>query len=101
MTYEQLLEKALAMDLESKEKNVLLPNARIIAFLLDNCEITVPEDTTFFLETNLILDHDRTIYDENMKTAQSRILRKIWFKRWERLPKYRTVKNDEAIKSRA
>ena len=101
MTYEQLLEKALAMDLESKEKNVLLPNARIIAFLLDNCEITVPEDTTFFLETNLILDHDRTIYDENMKTAQSRILRKIWNKRWERLPKYRTVKNDEAIKSRA
>lgn len=54
MTYELMLEKALEMDRDAQNKsNVLMTDARIIAFLLDNCEITIPEASEYFVRTNV------------------------------------------------
>lgn len=88
MTYEALLKQALEMDSRFEEKNMMLPNARIIAFLMDNCEIIIPEKSYFFVETNL-------------KGFGNRILRKVLDARTDALPKYRTEANKQAIDSRA
>lgn len=54
MTYEMLLEEALRIEQgRAKGENVLLTNARIGAFLMDNCEITVPEKSEFFVRVNV------------------------------------------------
>lgn len=79
------------MDQERKEKNVLLPNARIMAFLLDNCEIYIPEDTTFFVDTNLV-------DGVSFSAARSRIMRNIWIERVCDFP-YKSPHHIEAIKS--
>lgn len=88
MTYELLLQKALEMDAARTEKNVMLSNARITAFLMDNCELRLPETSHFFVETNL-------------KMFEGRILRMVLDARTEQLPKYRTQANMEAIESKA
>ena len=57
MTYEMLLENALRIDAEAEnQENVFLTDAKIIAFLLDHCEITVPEESTYFVKTNVEQD---------------------------------------------
>lgn len=86
MTYSELLQTALDMDARRTEKNVMLSNARIAAFLMDNCELQLPETSHFFVETNL-------------KGFENRILRKVLDARTDQLPKYRTEANKEAIES--
>lgn len=86
MTYDGLLQKALDMDAQRTEKNVMLSNARIISFLMDNCELHIPETSHFFVETNL-------------KCFENRILRKVLDARTDLLPKYRTEANKQAIES--
>lgn len=57
MTYEMLLENAFRIDAEAENKeNVFLTDAKIIAFALDHCEITVPEESTYFVKTNAAQD---------------------------------------------
>ena len=49
----QLLEEHIfAIDRENTGSNVLLTDAKVIAFLLDNCEITIPEESRFFVRVN-------------------------------------------------
>ena len=86
MTYEMLLQQAMAMDAAREEKNVMLSNARITAFLLDHSQLTLPETSFFFPETNL-------------KMFDGRILRKVLDRRTELLPPYRTEANQQAIES--
>ena len=88
MTYQELLQKALEMDKLRTEKNVLLSNARISAFLMDNCELSLPDTACFFVETNL-------------KMFQGRVLRLVLDQRTAALPKYRTTENQQAIDSKA
>ena len=52
MDAEMLLANARALNAAGDPENVTLTDARIIAFLLDNCEITVPEDAVFFVRVN-------------------------------------------------
>ena len=68
MNYDALYERALQMDRERKEDNVLLNDARIIAFMLDNCDIAVPETSEFFVRP-LTGDYE------------NRILRRFWITR--------------------
>jgi len=49
MTYKELYERAMQMDQENISDNVLLNDSRIIAFILDNCDIIVPEQSEFFV----------------------------------------------------
>lgn len=73
MTYEMMLEKAIAIDSAAQNQdNVLLTDARVIAYLLENCEIIVPAESTFFVRTNLGEKNDR-------------ILRRLMLARMERL----------------
>ena len=88
MTYQELLQKALEMDKMRTKKNVLLSNARISAFLMDNCELSLPDTACFFVETNL-------------KMFQGRVLRLVLDQRTAALPKYRTTENQQAIDSKA
>lgn len=86
MTYDELLQTAYTMDAQRPEKTVLLSTARIISFLLDNCEFTIPETSHFFVETNL-------------KSFENRVMRKVLDARTEPLPKYRTETDKKAIES--
>ena len=52
MDTEALRARAEALDEAGNRENVTLNDARIIAFLLDSCEITVPEDAVFFVNVN-------------------------------------------------
>ena len=88
MTYQELLDKALEMDAARTEKNVMLCNARIGAFLLDNCELSLPDTCHFFVETNL-------------KMFEGRILRQVLDRRTAALPPYRTEANMKAINCKA
>lgn len=88
MKYNELLEAALRMDAQRPEKTVLPSTARIISFLLDNCEFSIPETSHFFVETNL-------------KSFENRVMRKVLDARTDPLPKYRTEANKQAIESRA
>ena len=86
MTYEALLQEAFKIDRQRTHRSALYTNAKIIAFLLDNCDIHIPADAYFFVDTNL-------------KGYENRILRKILDDRTAKLPPYRTQKNIEAIES--
>ena len=77
MTYDELLAGAMELEQQRKEKNVMLGNARIISFLLDHCEIYVPEESYFVVTTNLNSD-------------QNRIMRKIMSARLKALPDFKT-----------
>ena len=69
MTYEMMLEEAFRMDREAEnKKNVFMTDCRIVTFLLDNCEFTVPEDAVFFLRTNVGRDGNRVL--RKMKVAR-------------------------------
>lgn len=70
MKYEELYEKALQMDRENTADNVLLSDSRIIAFILDNCDIAVSEKSEFFVRP-LTGDYE------------GRILRRFWLRRWK------------------
>lgn len=60
MEYEQLLQKALQMNAEAQNKeNVTATDYAIVEFLLDNCEIIVPEASEFFVRTNVGKDGKR------------------------------------------
>lgn len=60
MNYEQLLEKALQMNADAQNKeNVTATDYAIVEFLLDNCEIIVPEASEFFIRTNVGRDAKR------------------------------------------
>lgn len=62
MTYEMLLEEAIRIDREAENKqNVFMTNCRIVAFLLDNCDIIVPENAVFFVRTNVGRDNKRVL----------------------------------------
>ena len=61
MEYELLYQKALALDAQNTKDNVFAVNCRIIAFLLDNCEIIVPEASEFFITTNVGRDGQRIL----------------------------------------
>ena len=65
MTYEMLYEKALEMDLGSTADNVLLNDSKIIAFLLDNCDIAVCENS----ENLDYIDIMSALQDENYALA--------------------------------
>jgi len=53
MTYEKLLEHAQQMERELDDgKNVLSRDSKIIEFLFDNCEITIPEESKYFVRVN-------------------------------------------------
>lgn len=88
MTYQELISRALEMDAAREEKNVMLSNARICAFLLDHCQLKLTDKNYFFMETNL-------------KTFEGRALRVVLDARTDVLPKYRTQANTEAIESKA
>ena len=78
MTYEQLLEKALEMDQEAANKdNVTKTDYAIVEFLLDNCEITVPEESEFFVKTNVGKDNTRG--QRVMKVERYKPLRPAFF----------------------
>lgn len=68
MTYEQLWEQAQRIDRENDWDNVLLANAKIMAFLLDHCDIEVKEESEFFVRP-LTGDYE------------GRILRRFWLQR--------------------
>lgn len=53
MTYVEMLHKALAMAEADEKNNVFLNDAQIIAFLLDNCEVSFSQENTFFLTPNV------------------------------------------------
>lgn len=60
MTYEMLLEKAMEMESHRNPgDNVTKTDYEIVAFLLDNCEIIVPEASKFFVGTNVGKDGKR------------------------------------------
>ncbi len=88
MTYEELLDGAIRLEQQRTEKNVLLGNARIISFLLDHCEIFLPEDSYYFVKTNLSTDQDR-------------IIRKIMKMRTGALPDFRTESAKQGVESYA
>ena len=69
MTYEALYETALQMDQENTADNVLLSDAKILAFILDNCDIAVPAKNEFFVRP-LTGDYE------------GRIMRRFWLCRW-------------------
>lgn len=69
MTYNELYEIAMQMDKENTADNVLLNDSRIIAFMLDNCDIAVSEKSEFFVRP-LTGDYD------------GRIMRRFWLRRW-------------------
>lgn len=53
MKYEELLERAQQMDEElNTGSNVVDCDSRIVEFLLDNCEITIPEESVYFVRVN-------------------------------------------------
>ena len=53
MNYEELLQRAQQMEKELDDgKNVLSRDSKIIAFLFDNCEITIPEESVYFVRVN-------------------------------------------------
>ena len=72
MNYEALYEKALEMDQGNAADNVLLNDSKIIAFLLDNCDIAVCENSEFFVRP-LTGDYE------------GRILRRFWLRRTKEL----------------
>lgn len=45
--------------------DILETDCDISVFLLDNCEITVPEENTFFVKTNCLGAHTRVVYGRN------------------------------------
>lgn len=86
MTYDAILEQALAMNKNADTNNTMLINARIMAFAMDNCEISVREDSTFFVTTNIDISSARILY----KVRQSRITEPLC---------YRNKTTDEAVES--
>lgn len=74
MKYEDLYEIALQMDKENTADNVLLNDARILAFILDNCDIAVSEKSEFFVRP-LTGDYE------------NRIMRRFWIRRLQELRK--------------
>ena len=52
METEQLLEQTRALAEQGSRENVTLTDAQIIAFLLDNCAYTLPQDAVFFGTVN-------------------------------------------------
>lgn len=68
MQYDELYEIAMQMDKENTADNVLLNDAKIIAFLLDNCDIAVPEESEFFVRPLT-------------GGYEDRILRRFWLRR--------------------
>ena len=68
MHYDALYEKAMQLEGERNGDNVLLCDARIIAFMLDHCDIAVPETSEFFVRP-LTGDYE------------NRILRRFWITR--------------------
>ncbi|MBQ7566535.1 MAG: hypothetical protein IJT18_05385 [Oscillospiraceae bacterium] len=69
MDRELLLENILRIDAENTAENVLLTDAKIIAFLLDHCEITVPQEASFFVRVNC-----ERLKDEVDKARRKRLL---------------------------
>lgn len=45
--------------------DILEADCDISVFVLDNCEITVPEENTFFVATNCLGVHNRVVYGRN------------------------------------
>lgn len=77
MTYEMLLENALRLDAEAENnENIFLTDAKIIAFLLDHCEITVPEESTYFVKTN-VAENDRVLRHLITKRVRVHVLPKV------------------------
>ena len=68
MKYEELYAQALQLDQQNTRDNVLLTNAQIMAFIMDNCDIAVSASSEFFVQP-LTGDYD------------NRILRRIWIQR--------------------
>jgi len=52
MNEELLLANAKAIMQDTANESFLIKNSRAIAFLLDNCEITIPEMSEFFVKVN-------------------------------------------------
>ena len=88
MTYEAILEQALAMNRQADTNNVMLINARIMVFMMDNCEFSIPQTATFFVGTNIAIPDQRILH----KVRQDRVTRPLV---------YRNQTTDEAVASRA
>ncbi len=61
MEYELLYQKALELDAQNTKDNVFLVNAQIIEYMLDNCNIIVPEEAEFFITADVGRDHQRIL----------------------------------------
>ena len=68
MNYEALYETALQMDSQNTADNVLLNDAKVLAFMLDNCDIVADEKNEFFVRP-LTGDYE------------GRIMRRFWLRR--------------------
>lgn len=88
MNYDDILTRALAMNKNSDTNNTMLIHARIMVFMLDNCEISVPAESTFFVTTNIAVPDARILH----KVRQSRATPPLV---------YRNKTADEAIESHA
>lgn len=65
MTHEQLLAFAKTKMDCGDEPDILVADCDITEFMLDNCEITVPEENTFFVETNCYAVHSPVMWGRN------------------------------------
>ena len=65
MTHEQLLAFAKTRMDCGDEPDILVADCDITEFMLDNCEITVPEENTFFVETNCYAIHSPVMWSRN------------------------------------
>ena len=65
MTHEQLLAFAKSRMNPGDEPDILVADCDITEFMLDNCEITVPEENAFFVETNCYGVHSPVMWSRN------------------------------------
>ncbi len=49
MQYQELYERALEISQQNADDSVLLKDAKVMAFICDNCDIAVPEENEFFV----------------------------------------------------
>ncbi len=78
MHYEELLEKALQMNFEAENKEtVTATDYAIVEFLLDHCEIIVPEESEFFIRTNVGDGPDRV--QRRVRTERLKVIREEFY----------------------
>jgi len=70
MTDELLLQGAKQIAEECAGKDMLLTSAKIVAYLMDNCDIAVPENSEFFVKVSG-RQVTRTLYREQLELQKA------------------------------